>query len=352
MSSPSQLNDHSDGGTTFHFTTDCNHYGTVRPVRATSGAKKGQWFCKILGPKVTSLSGIKTVYCEPGIITAQYAIGKYLRIQASTVHMRSERDMSVYNSPTKSTSSSQTVEDMPVAIVSPHSDIKSELASLHHYDYASLMAKATSHGKDIWEKSPNRLAKCKACGEKILKDQERIGKWTHNEYYHRSYHVYYHADCASDTLKASLHLKNTLDEDVKRQDVLHSRMDLRERLRRLRMSFATSLNVEPYRIFNDATLDDITAKLPTTKSELVCCNGIKEKKFRNFGSAILEVTNMYKRKKAEAGDGIANKSFSGSNNANGDESDDDVAVIGTLSCDEIVRRKIEHAAANGYIIEL
>lgn len=357
MSSTSKIKDHSDDGISFRFTTDCDHYGTVRPVRATGGAKEGQWSCKILGPKVKLSSGVKTVYCEPRIIAAQYAIARYLRVQASSVHMvRSERDTSVYNSPTKTMSSFPAVESMPpAALVSPTWLVKSEVPTLHRCDYDSLMAKATPHGKDIWEASPNRLATCKGCREKIQKGQQRIGKWTHNEHFHRWYHVYYHAECASDELKAGLHLKDTRNEDAKRQALLQTRKDLRKSLRMLRFSFSQRLHVEPYMIFNDVTLDDIIVKLPTTKSELVNCNGIKEKKFRSFGSAILEVTKAYSRKENRTGNGPRNINamLSSSSNLKRDESDnDDVEVLGTLNCEEIVERAVKLAAANGQIIEL
>lgn len=355
MSSPSKLKDQSDGGTSFRFTTQCHHYGSVRPVRATGGAKEGQWICKIIGPTVKGGSGTKTVYCSPDMNAAQYAIARYLRVQASTVYMRSEMDASVFNSPTKSMTSPPTAEKVTAAIVSPPSLVKTVplLPLLHNYDYDSLMAKATPHGRDIWETSPNRLAKCKVCGDKIQKGQQRIGKWTHNEYYHRSRHVYYHAECASDALKATLHLKDTRNDYAKRQSLLKSRKDLREKLRKLRLSFASSLHVEPFRIFHDVSLDDITIKLPTTKSELMNCYGIKEKKFRSFGSAILEVTQMYSRKKTGGREDGTNKIMGISANASGDESnDEEVEVLDCLTCEEIVKRKLEHAATHGYIIEL
>ena len=46
-------------------------------------------------------------------------------------------------------------------------------------------------------------------------------------------------------------------------------------------------------IFTNKTLDDITVRLPQTKTDLVACYGIKEKKYQSFGSAILAITRQY-----------------------------------------------------------
>ena len=93
--------------------------------------------------------------------------------------------------------------------------------------------------------------------------------------------------------------------------------------------------------------------LPQTKTELVACYGIKEKKYQSFGSAILAITKQYhawhnnptnSQYYRSAGDG--------SSYSNVPDDGSMIALAGTLTCDEIVNRKFRHAEENGYIIEL
>jgi len=89
-------------------------------------------------------------------------------------------------------------------------------------------------------------------------------------------------------------LAHQYEEKVKQHKVVfQERGDLREALRRLRMFFAERLNVSLYCIFDNTTLDEIVYKLPKTKQDLLDCRGIAEKRFRNFGPAILQVVDRY-----------------------------------------------------------
>lgn len=293
----------------YTFTTPCSHYGTIQPVRATTGRQAGNFSCKIKGPRVTGSSGVKTVYAQPKLAHATVAIASFLHIQASRV------DVQVPPSAATTT------------LGDPASPVKSEPSSA-----MVTPPRAQKFGKDILRPSPNSRAKCGACGNKIIQGQLRIGKWTFNASYDKYYHKYYHESCASPELKASLRLPDPGIEQ-ERQALLRSRDDLRQRLRGLRTAFARRLNVAHYIIFNDVTLDDLIVRLPVTKSELIQCHGIKEKKFQSFGSAIMTVCRHYKQ---EAGHHV--------------EEEDGIEVGETLSCEDIVQQKFQHAEDNGYTI--
>jgi len=195
----------------------------------------------------------------------------------------------------------------------------------------------TAYGKDICEASPNNRAKCKECRLPIKKGDTRVGKWTYLPQYTKYQYQYYHERCVTEKFKAALNLPDPKIKQDRNRDIA-TRQDLRKTLRSLRMAFARQMDVAPYYIFNDKTLDDITVRLPQTKNELLACYGIAEKRYQNFGSTILHITAQYAR-------------------SNDDESsnDNDGTIIGvtkTFSCQEIVNRKFRHAEENGYIIKI
>jgi len=113
----------------------------------------------------------------------------------------------------------------------------------------------------------------------------------------------------------------------------------------MRLAFARRLDMPAYYIFCDATLDSITVRLPRTKSELLLCYGIKEKRYRNFGKAILAITRSYNTTQT-----MRHSSYSKRSNAGDD--DDTIQVTGTLSIEDIVSKKFREAEENGYLIEL
>ena len=213
---------------------------------------------------------------------------------------------------------------------------------------------ATVYGKDVLERSKNSRSKCKVCRLKILKGTTRIGKWTYVQNYNKSQYYYYHEQCVPNTFKKDLKLIDPAIQDD-RNRIITSRNDLRERLRELRGAFARRLDVAHYFIFENKTLDDITFRLPQTKLELVACCGIKEKRYQNFGSAILAITRQYHAPSHTNTHASSHHDCSAAKGRIGSTINDDVSVIAvaeTLSCDEIVNRKFRHAEENGYIIEL
>jgi superfamily II DNA helicase RecQ len=171
---------------------------------------------------------------------------------------------------------------------------------------------------DKFEFSPNGRATCHTCHERISKHSQRVGIQEWNEAFKHWQPVYYHRDCCTNDMLQSLNLggkhkrqddstnsnsvESKLKAELNRQDehettkrrlVYGKRGDLREDLRRMRMEIATQLEVEPYKIFNDATLDDIVAKLPSNERELIKCRGIAQRRCDHYGGAILQVISQY-----------------------------------------------------------
>ena len=61
-----------------------------------------------------------------------------------------------------------------------------------------------------------------------------------------------------------------------------------ERLRELRLEIARAENMPPYIVFNDKTLIDMSAKVPTTKEEMLEVSGVGENKFKKYGDRFLK----------------------------------------------------------------
>jgi ATP-dependent DNA helicase RecQ len=62
-----------------------------------------------------------------------------------------------------------------------------------------------------------------------------------------------------------------------------------EQLRGLRTEIAKRSNVPPYVVFSDKTLQEMAAKLPQNRSEMLQIGGIGEVKFDRYGEAFLEL---------------------------------------------------------------
>ncbi|MEA2001115.1 MAG: ATP-dependent DNA helicase RecQ [Actinomycetota bacterium] len=65
--------------------------------------------------------------------------------------------------------------------------------------------------------------------------------------------------------------------------------DLFEELRTLRRQIADGLEVPAYIVFNDATLREMAASVPTTPSEFLAVNGVGQRRFESYGEAFLEL---------------------------------------------------------------
>lgn len=62
-----------------------------------------------------------------------------------------------------------------------------------------------------------------------------------------------------------------------------------EQLRTLRTDIAKRAGVPPYVVFSDKTLQDMAAKLPQNKSEMLQVGGVGDVKFERYGEAFLEL---------------------------------------------------------------
>ncbi len=65
------------------------------------------------------------------------------------------------------------------------------------------------------------------------------------------------------------------------------------RLKLLRRSLAEELDVPPYLVFNDATLAEMAAMLPTSPGEMLAVNGVGETKLNRFGNEFLDEISDY-----------------------------------------------------------
>ncbi|SHI02010.1 DNA helicase RecQ [Ferrimonas marina] len=61
------------------------------------------------------------------------------------------------------------------------------------------------------------------------------------------------------------------------------------KLKQLRRELADEHGVPPYVVFNDASLAEMAAELPTSEWELLTINGVGERKLERYGAAFLEV---------------------------------------------------------------
>ncbi len=67
--------------------------------------------------------------------------------------------------------------------------------------------------------------------------------------------------------------------------------DIKSELKNLRQQLADAEGVELYRVFQNATIDEICAKLPKTNEELLAIKGMGEKKVQKYGARIFKVVN-------------------------------------------------------------
>lgn len=202
------------------------------------------------------------------------------------------------------------------------------------------------------EISPNNRSKCQRCGTKITKGEQRYGVVEFNEYGRTQ--RYYHPNCCPESAKRKI-------PSVEESSALNEHSVLYENLRRLRRLFADELEVEPYKIFHDRSLEELVAHTPSSESQLLDIWGIKEKKVQSFGSAILAVIRQYTRQQdvkvktqpTERAAPRPKKKRKKVARASKSQDKDDVIEVGeTLTCEEIVAQKFKHAQDNGYMISV
>jgi superfamily II DNA helicase RecQ len=223
--------------------------------------------------------------------------------------------------------------------------------------------------------SPNSRAKCVACKRVIQQGQVRIGKEMFYEIGSRYFYRYYHQACFEQEKGLSIELKDnrTIEQELKvhaqrledNERLLQERSPLRVSLEQLRAQFATELHTHPSRIFPEITLNELVLYMPATKDECLKVNGIKEKRFNNFGQAILRLIRQYKQTTGYKGNSTPAAVTAAAIKRDGttlsefitaddflDVDDDSCRVLEILTCEQIVRRKFEHARANNYVVSI
>jgi len=84
--------------------------------------------------------------------------------------------------------------------------------------------------------------------------------------------------------------KENPKKNKKGMDSLTSKgFKLFDRLKELRLEIARAEKIPPYIVFNDKTLIDMCAKMPTTKSDMLNVSGIGENKYSKYGERFIEV---------------------------------------------------------------
>ena len=213
---------------------------------------------------------------------------------------------------------------------------------------------------DKYEFSPSNRAKCQKCRKKIHRGTVRVGVEEYSARYNKHIHRYYHDTCfpAKNRLRLAGgtpqdELARQSKEQVQKHRLLTERGDLRESLRHLRRLFANRLDLPPFMIWADTVLDDLVVKMPKNQEELLKVHGIGPKKYRSFGDPILQVIRHYHRAYVHRrATSSSVKPPPRSNTAAVATNNKAVVAVETLSCDDIVSRKFEHAAANGYVISV
>ena len=66
-----------------------------------------------------------------------------------------------------------------------------------------------------------------------------------------------------------------------------------DKLKELRLEIARAEKIPPYIVFNDKTLIDMCAKMPTTKSEMLDVSGVGENKYGKYGEKFIAVIKEY-----------------------------------------------------------
>ncbi|CAB9528464.1 expressed unknown protein [Seminavis robusta] len=322
------------------FVTNCGHKATAKPVLKKGGPYEGKWLCRVIGPK-----GLKTLYSDASVEAARARIARFIGVPPSFV--LDSRHACV-------AASSPPVYSPPVATSAPP---------------IPVVSPERRRPFDVYEASPNRLATCRKCIQKIQRGVLRVGI---QEYYHprEDWSIkYYHKTCLPDALLGDLYLESSAGaskwaspfsspavsaetklnlelesrrsrEEAKRRLVFDTRGDLREELRQLRLGFAKRLGRGDavYLVFDNKTLDDLVLQLPTTTSQLLKCKGMGGARCRQFGPAILQVILQYKKREQDE-------------DAAGGE-DCDVRIGEVLTIDQIIDRKLKEAELRGQVFAI
>ena len=76
-----------------------------------------------------------------------------------------------------------------------------------------------------------------------------------------------------------------------------------QRLRALRGQIAEKKGIPPYVVFTDATLRDMCAKRPKTRTEMLGVTGVGEAKMRAYGEVFLDAVADWTKRLGDSDDG-------------------------------------------------
>lgn len=240
------------------------------------------------------------------------------------------------------------------------------------------------------EYSPNAMAKCTTCHKKIAKQQERFGIPSFEARYNKEIYRYYHFKCCPASLSQLVpnpqqQLKQQKLESSWRKHIVQQRTQLLQELQNLRQVFSIRLQVAPFLVLSDTVLESIVYAMPMNDKELLQVHGIGPAKLQNFGDVILCLVRQHRilsRLHQDADAVVKNERKPAASTrqqrqrnravgsspttsvvaigVHGDDDNDtssidvgeDMVVGKTLTCEELVHQKFEHAAKNGYVISV
>lgn len=87
--------------------------------------------------------------------------------------------------------------------------------------------------------------------------------------------------------------RTALRRDRREQLSARTRPELYERLRETRLRIARSRGIPAYMVFSNATLEDMSMKLPRNMEELLLVSGVGHKKAEEYGELFLEVLRTW-----------------------------------------------------------
>lgn len=332
----------------YTFTSSCSHSGVIKPVQKRGGKHEGSWFCRIRGPLVTGVSGIKTVYTStnPTVESARTRIAFFLRVSPSTVRilhngveipMMTGATSGGSNSPTRTaTALSHAVPDgvisssmAPDRAISQHPlQATPDAARSGNPSTPERVESLSSRGATVTpdaapsaapsdppqlqtnfdrvERSPSSQATCRTCNAKILVGTLRIGKPVYRPAYGNYNIHYHHKSCCSESFLSSLRFQDGLSlqqqlhvQAISKEDrrmKIQERSELWRSLRNFRTQQARTERSALYMVFTNAVIEEIVFKMPSTPAGLLKCNGIGPGKLDKYGETILCIVNEFLKK--------------------------------------------------------
>jgi ATP-dependent DNA helicase RecQ len=150
----------------------------------------------------------------------------------------------------------------------------------NEHDKLSVYAIGKTHSKYVWESIIDKL---------LDKDAIEIGE-------HKELKI---TNIGKEILKSKEKFYIAKDifldeEEIKSEDGENLNSELFDKLRDLRQKIAKEANIPAYIVFSDATLKEMSLKLPTTHEQMLEINGIGDVKYDRYGEQFLEFLSHHK----------------------------------------------------------